>query len=188
MERLNWNEIYNRAINSPELKAKDEARYQVSCIMREQGVEPDDAECPEECIEDYMTNDIREYWFDESGNLIDESEVSSYTYQYGLTTEKYNQMMKSLGDTKQIEYVVKEWGVEACNKGYALFDYNNTGILDIEAINEVGAFEDDATAIKQAIADGETLISQDELPSQFKGIGFIDTVENRKALKNYCHR
>lgn len=71
---VTWEDIYNRAIDkgcgSPELRAKDEARWQITQIMLEQGINPDEADCPEECIEDFMNDDVRDYLFDENGNLV----------------------------------------------------------------------------------------------------------------------
>lgn len=69
---LSWNEICNRADGkahlSPELKAKDEARWRVGRLMVENGEpDPENDEIPEESIERYCDRFcIR---FNESGNI-----------------------------------------------------------------------------------------------------------------------
>ena len=71
---MTWDEIYERAdgagFGEPALNAKDEARYQVACTMRELGYpDPEKEEIPEESIEDFCENLNVE--FDECGNIID---------------------------------------------------------------------------------------------------------------------
>lgn len=73
MKKYTWDEIYERAIDkvcfSPELKAKDEARWQVRDYAIEHGYEdPEDAECPEEIIADYCN--MFGIMFDEKGNIF----------------------------------------------------------------------------------------------------------------------
>ena len=49
-------------------------------------------------------------------------------------------MMKSYGnDERAVKGVVKTWGVETCNKGYSTFNYDGTGLIDIEAVGDVDA-------------------------------------------------
>lgn len=109
---------------------------------------------------------------------------------FGLTNERYNQMMKYWNNDKEsVENVVSEWGIEDCNKGYAVFDFDGTGMLEIEAIGDVGCFNDEE-ATEQAIKDGIKIIPIEELPDNFdrKYLGWIDTEENRKVIKEYCNR
>ena len=109
---------------------------------------------------------------------------------FGLTEERYNQMMAYWNnDSESVEDVVSDWGIENCNKGYEIFDYNGTGMLHIEAIGDVGCFDDDRKAAKQAIKDGIKIIPVEELPDIFdmRYLGWIDTEENREAIKNYCN-
>ncbi len=108
----------------------------------------------------------------------------------GLTKERYEQMMEYWGqDEEQVAYVVSEWGIENCNKGYAIFDFDGTGMLEIEAIGDVGFF-DDEVATMCSIKDGIKIIPVDELPENFdrRYLGWIDTEENRKAIEEYCSR
>lgn len=110
--------------------------------------------------------------------------------KFGLTAERYNQMMKFYGyDEEEVKEVVDEWSPELCNKGYDVFDFDGTGLLEIEAIGYVGAFDDDEATIR-AIADGIKIIPVEDLPDNFdrKYLGWIDTPENRKAIQNYCKR
>lgn len=68
-----WNEIYENAIDkacgSSELRAKDEARFQVRNLTIDLGVPPlDESEVPEDVVEDYFKSlNIK---FDECGNIV----------------------------------------------------------------------------------------------------------------------
>ena len=109
--------------------------------------------------------------------------------KFGLTEERYSQMMNSWhDDEEQIQTVVEDWGIDNCNKGYSIFDFDGTGMLEIEAIDDVGCF-DDEEAVEQAIADGIKIIPIEELPENFdrKYLGWIDTEENRKRINEYCN-
>ncbi len=110
---------------------------------------------------------------------------------YGLTKERYEQMMNTHGNDKEwVKEIVAEWTPELCNKGYTVFDYDGTGMLEINRIDDVGAFEDDGTAVEQAIKDGVNIIAIEELPENFERryLGWIDTPENRKRIEEYCSR
>ena len=77
MQKYSWDDLYERAIGcaclSRELKAKDEARWELTCIIKEEtGIDIDECEIPEEEIEHFLENADREYWFDEFGSLIEE--------------------------------------------------------------------------------------------------------------------
>lgn len=74
------------------------------------------------------------------------------------------------------------------DKGYDIFNFNNTGLLEIEKIDELNIFEDDAEAVKQAMLDGIKIIPVEELPENFdrRYLGWIDTPENRKNIEEYC--
>lgn len=68
-----WNEIYENAIDkacgSSELRAKDEARFQVRNLTIDLGAPPlDESEVPEDVVEDYCKSlNIK---FDECGNIV----------------------------------------------------------------------------------------------------------------------
>lgn len=107
---------------------------------------------------------------------------------FGLTNERYKQMMEKYNNDKEIvSEIVDEWGVENCNKGYSIFDFDGTGMLEVEAISDIGCFTDDEAA-EMAIKDGINIIPIEELPENFnrRYLGWIDTVENRKTIENYC--
>lgn len=110
--------------------------------------------------------------------------------EMGLTDERYNQMMKSFNNNEEfIEEAIEEWGIENVNKGYEIFDFDGTGILQIEEIGATDAFGcDDDKATEQAMKDGIKIIPIDELPKNFdrRYLGWIDTPENRKAIEKYC--
>lgn len=69
---MTWDEIYDRAdgaaCGDSSLKAKDEARHQVRCLMMNLGASDlDNAECPEDAVENYC--DAMNVQFDECGNI-----------------------------------------------------------------------------------------------------------------------
>lgn len=75
------------------------------------------------------------------------------------------------------------------NKGYDIFDFDGTGMLEIQKIDTSKRFADDEEAVRQAIKDGIKIIPVEELPKNFdrKYLGWIDTEENRKRIKEYCN-
>lgn len=86
------------------------------------------------------------------------------------------------------EFLKEEWG-EGGDKGYAIFDEDYSfdfPVLVIERIDELGAYESDIEAAKQAKKDGIKLIPCKDYPYRtypFNCYRFIDTVENREALQ-----
>lgn len=84
--------------------------------------------------------------------------------------------------------VLEECLEEDIKKGYGIFDFDRTGMLEIEKIDSLAFFEDDEEATKQAIKDGVKIIPIEELPENFnrKYLGWINTPENRKAIEDYC--
>lgn len=108
----------------------------------------------------------------------------------GLTDERFAQMMAEYqNDLDAVAEVVDDWGAERCNKGYDIFDFDGTGMLEIEAIDAVGCF-DDESATEQAILDGIRIIPVEDLPEHFnrKYLGWIDTKENRQRIRDYCKK
>lgn len=110
--------------------------------------------------------------------------------KYGLTEERYNQLMDFYGNDEDIAEVVREWTAEICNKGYDIFDFDGTGMLEVNKVDAVCAFEDDEAAVEQAIKDGVKFIPIEELPENFERryLGWIDTPENRKQIAEFCAR
>ena len=108
--------------------------------------------------------------------------------KFGLTDERYMQMKNYGYDDEDIEEIVEEWGVQQVNNGYGIFDFNGTGMLQVETIEEVRAFKFDDDAVAAAIANGMKFIPIAELPINFdrRYLGWIDTPENRAAIKRYC--
>ena len=111
--------------------------------------------------------------------------------KFGLTEERYNQMMELFdNDEEEVEAVALDWGVDICNKGYDIFDYDGTGLLELCKIDEICAFESDYDASIQAERDGIKIIPESELPNDMPfGMEYhrwIDTEENRKNLIAYC--
>lgn len=92
---------------------------------------------------------------------------------------------------KDIEAELSGWSDEDVSKGYAIFDFDGTGMLEIEEIDCMNAFGgSDDKATQKAIEDGIKIIPIEELPENFERryLGWIDTPENRKAILNYCSR
>lgn len=75
-------------------------------------------------------------------------------------------------------------------KGYDIFDFENTGMLEIQKIDTDNVFESDEEAVEQAIRDGIKIIPVKELPNTFERnyLGWIDTPENREAIFKYCKK
>ena len=111
--------------------------------------------------------------------------------KFGLTEKRYNQMMEFYHhNEKAVKDIVEMWGAENCNKGYDIFDYDGTGLLEIEAIGDVEAFDSDDEAVKQAVLDGIEIIPIEQLPinmpKNMRFYGWIDTEENRRNIAKYC--
>lgn len=109
--------------------------------------------------------------------------------EMGLTDERYFQMMKSFNNNEEfIDEAIEDWGIENVNKGYEIFDFDGTGMLEVNKIDKLHVFEDDEEAVEQAIKDGEKIIPIEELPENFERryLGWIDTPENRKQIKLWC--
>ena len=148
---------------------------------------------PEEEL-DELTTDFEENFEDLSEDLsCDETFQITNGGKFGLTEERYNQMMKSCNnDEEWVESIVLDWGAENCNKGYAIFHYEGTELLELCAINDVDAFTYDAQAAAEAKNEGINIIPQDELPEAMPfGMQYhqwIDTAENRENIAAYCEK
>ena len=109
--------------------------------------------------------------------------------EMGLTEERFDQMMEVWdNDIEQVYSVVEDWGVDNCNRGYCIIDFDGTGMLEIDKIDDVDCFDTPDDAVKAAAKDGYKFIPIEELPESFERryIGWIDTKENRKAIDKYC--
>lgn len=70
-----WDDLYKRAENcrfgSPELRAKDEARFQLADLIEEEwGYDIENGECAEEEIDYFLLQRERPVLFDNGGNII----------------------------------------------------------------------------------------------------------------------
>lgn len=72
--------------------------------------------------------------------------------------------------------------------GYFIVNYEGTGMLEIQRIDEEALFPSDEEAVMQAMTDGIAVIPVDELPANFnrRYLGWIDTPENRERIQTYC--
>lgn len=100
---------------------------------------------------------------------------------------------------ENVEFAVKEgWSREDAERGYTIFDYDGLGLLQIEAICDCypdGDYDDDACAREAERSGYCRIIPIGELPENFEAnghsvrwFGWIDTPENRKAIKEYCDK
>ena len=87
------------------------------------------------------------------------------------------------------------WTREQCERGYDIVNFDGVGLLEINAIGDVylGAGDDagydDEACAKEAERSGFCkIIPVDELPENFERryFGWVDTPENREAIKRYC--
>lgn len=71
--------------------------------------------------------------------------------------------------------------------GYIVTDFEGTGMLEIQKLDESDTYRTDEEAVRQAINDGIKIIPVEELPKSFpyQRLGWIDTPKNRKAIEDY---
>ena len=112
---------------------------------------------------------------------------------------KPSEILKDLTDEER-EYLEGEYDKELLERGYDIFDFNCTGLLEIERLDaiycgycgeNVGVFDDvsdEDCAIEAERSGFCKIIPVDELPKNFeyRYFGWIDTPENRKNIRNYC--
>lgn len=101
---------------------------------------------------------------------------------------------------EQIEYAVEEgWFREVAERGYDIFDFDGTGLLEINRIDDVyvgwgknGTTEvdDDDCAVEAERSGFCKIIPVDELPENFdrRYFGWVDTPENRENIQKYCDK
>lgn len=85
------------------------------------------------------------------------------------------------------------WSKEDAERGYAVFDFNRTGLLEIEKIDAVFTGTDydvtDEDCAKEAEKSGFCkIIPVDELPENMadkRKYGWVDTPENRKNIRKF---
>ena len=99
-----------------------------------------------------------------------------------------------------IEWAIEDgWNREIAERGYDIFSYNGTGLLEINRIDAVyvGFSKDGSTevddndcAIEAERSGFCKIIPVDELPEDFdrRYFGWVDTPENRKAIQEYCNK
>lgn len=88
------------------------------------------------------------------------------------------------------------WSEKEAKRGYAIFDYDGTGLLELSRIDDayIGTKREwvtDGACAKEAMRAGVCkIIPTRELPKQMpedmKLHQWLDTPENRAALKDWC--
>lgn len=86
------------------------------------------------------------------------------------------------GDMDAIANDVEQYGADALNAGYDIFDWGGTGVLGVHCVCE--ALGSDADAAGLAEADGYKFIPEGEIPAELlvEGSYWIDTEENRHKI------
>ena len=99
-----------------------------------------------------------------------------------------------------IERAMKDgWNRKSAERGYDIFDFDQTGLLEVERIDACYAecnyedVTDDDCAMEAERSGFCKIIPVDELPNPFmvhgydrRWYGWVDTPENRKAIQEYC--
>lgn len=91
--------------------------------------------------------------------------------------------------TKEVAMAeLDDFSDEIIEKGYDIFDFDCTGMLEICPVYALEQFDSDEAAVEQAAKDGVKFIPVNELPESFERryLGWIDTPENRRAIEEYC--
>ena len=89
---------------------------------------------------------------------------------------------------EEVEWLLDSgWTEDEARKGYAVCNYDGTGLFGIECLENMGCDNDTACAI-HANENGIPIIPINELPENFemRWYGWIDTPENRANIKKYC--
>lgn len=101
---------------------------------------------------------------------------------------------------ENIEWAIEDgWDREDAERGYAIFDFDQTGLLEVERIDacycDDGEVTDDDCALEAEKSGYCKIIPVNELPDSFMAHGYdrrfygwVDTPENRKAIREYCER
>jgi hypothetical protein len=108
-----------------------------------------------------------------------------------VSQEAYDRVVRYYdGDVEEAEEAMADWPEEAIEKGYAIFERGSDRMLEVQKIDELGAFKSDDEAIAQAVKDGVKIIPVDELPEPFpwRYLGWVDTPENRSNIERFCQK
>ncbi|SKC02280.1 hypothetical protein SAMN06296386_11412 [Lachnospiraceae bacterium] len=97
--------------------------------------------------------------------------------------------------------VIDGWSLEDAGRGFASADFENTGIMEVEAIISCDPvtkgsqewFNDENAALEAERSGYCKIIPVAELPDNFemdgyslRWFGWIDTPENRQAIDDFC--
>ena len=114
-----------------------------------------------------------------------EREIKTTTYNY--PTEEGIECAMNCG-----------WSKEDAERGFCIFDFDRTGMLEIQAICDCYPYKDydDYEASREAERIGYCkIIPVNELPEPFiydgrsrRYFGWVDTPENRKRIEEYCKK
>lgn len=130
--------------------------------------------------EDLTVNSLKEKC-ERNGFDIKELDTVDDHKRFGLKPETYQSFLDRGFDDEDIKGIVNDWGVDDIERGYTTFRVSGSdvvveGALLVEAISEIGRYEDDFDACRQAEKDGVAFIN--DVDGLEKGC-YIDTPENR---------
>ena len=86
---------------------------------------------------------------------------------------------------EECEVIKEEWGEDGL-RGYGIFVSDDTALEHIERIDELGIYDSDLEASKQAEKDGIKIIHDlrfETAPLYYYNDTILDTEENRKILE-----
>lgn len=101
---------------------------------------------------------------------------------------------------EQIKFAMEDdWSKETAERGYDIFEFGGTGLLEINRIDSewcewdedgLTDVDDEDCAIEAERSGFCKIIPVDELPENFdrRYFGWVDTPENRKAIQDYCDK
>ena len=100
---------------------------------------------------------------------------------------------------EQVQAGIEEgWTEEEAKRGYAIVDFDGTGMFEIEALSDVylsvvgetDGYCDEACAREAERSGFCKIIPVEELPENFphRYFGWVDTPENRERIKAYAER
>lgn len=96
--------------------------------------------------------------------------------------------LKAMGLERPWESWRETYYKELDSKGYNVTDFDGTGMLEIEMVDNMARFESDDEAVEAAMADGVRIIPVEELPECFERryLGWLDTPANRERIAEWA--
>lgn len=144
----------------------------------------------EKTIDEYIT------LFEDCDEVDDDSVL--YVARLNILTKLYKLKLKNKGyryptkDEAKIAFEEWGWPKSEAERGFTIFNYNGTGLLNIEVIG--ACYRDNMPTDEEASIEAERIgfckiIPINELPINFRKrygfFGWVDTPGNRKRIKEF---